>query len=98
MFIFGVQIERFKTGGGQYKKSMNHLSEQIIAVIEDRNTPLFNAHNDDYGYADWSDIYLYCCTKVILSFTENLKLKDCNNSEIESKIMNAYYCINSKMV
>ncbi|XP_016658893.2 uncharacterized protein LOC100569252 [Acyrthosiphon pisum] len=46
------KVERFKTGGGQYKKSMNQLSEQVIAVIEDRITPLVNEFDDDYGYAD----------------------------------------------
>jgi len=54
MFIFGLQIERFKTGGGQFKISMNHLSEQVIVVIEDRITPLLNADDDDYGYAGMS--------------------------------------------
>jgi len=92
------RLKDLKLAEDKTKKSMKHLSEQVIAVIEDRNTSLFNAHDDDYGYAGWSDIYLYCCIKVILSFTENLKLKDCSNSETESKIMNSYYCINSKMV
>jgi len=49
MFIFELQIERFKTGGGQYKKSMNHISEQVIGIIKDRTTPLLNKFDDDNG-------------------------------------------------
>lgn len=54
MLLFVLQVERFKTGGGQYKQSMNQLSEQVIAVIEDRITPLVNEFDDDYGYAGMS--------------------------------------------
>lgn len=49
MLLFVLQVERFKTGGGQYKQSMNQLSEQVIAVIEDRITPLVNEFDDDSG-------------------------------------------------
>jgi len=33
---------------------MNQLSEQVIAVIEDRIIPLVNEFDDDYGYAGMS--------------------------------------------
>lgn len=54
MLLFVLQVERFKTGRGQYKKSMNQFSKPVIAVIEDRITPLVNAFDDDYGYAGMS--------------------------------------------
>lgn len=51
MFIFQLQMERFKTGGGKYVKSINEISEKVLEVIEDRVNPLINLYDDDFGYA-----------------------------------------------
>ncbi|KAF0748746.1 Uncharacterized protein FWK35_00018086, partial [Aphis craccivora] len=68
------KVERFKTGGGQYKQSMNQLSEQVIAVIEDRITPLVNEFDDDYGYSD--PINADRCVKNVQDDVEIIEFED----------------------
>lgn len=44
----------YRTGGGQYVKSMTSISEQVMGVIGDRIAPLVNEYDDDFGYAGLS--------------------------------------------
>lgn len=45
-----MQVERYKTGGGKYSKTMSGFSEQVLGIIGDRIEPLVNPHNDDFSY------------------------------------------------
>lgn len=45
-----MQVERYKTGGGMYSKTMSGVSEQVLGIIGDRIEPLVNPHDNDFSY------------------------------------------------
>jgi len=45
-----MQVERYKTGGGKYSKTLSDVSEQVLGFIGDRIEPLVNPYDDDFSY------------------------------------------------
>ncbi|XP_050066135.1 uncharacterized protein LOC126555222 [Aphis gossypii] len=46
------KVERYKTGGGKYSKTMSGVSEQVLGIIGDRIEPLVNPHDNDFSYTE----------------------------------------------
>lgn len=45
-----MQVERYKTGGRKYSRTISTVSEQVLGIIGDRIEPLTNPFDDDCSY------------------------------------------------
>lgn len=46
------KVERFKTGGGIFKPTVDTIDEQLISLMGNRATPLENPFDSDYNYTN----------------------------------------------